>query len=45
LAEDEDATRTALRDILASLGYDVVAVGSGEEAQLLPKEVQAVLND
>jgi CheY-like chemotaxis protein len=38
LVEDEDATRTALRDILASLGYDVVAVGSGEEAQLLPVE-------
>ena len=36
VVEDEDAAREALRDILRSLGYEVVAAASGEEAGLLP---------
>jgi DNA-binding NtrC family response regulator len=38
VVEDEDAAREALRDILESLGYEVVAAASGEEAGLLPAE-------
>ena len=38
IVEDEDGAREGLRDILTLLGYDVVAVGSGEEAGLLPAE-------
>ncbi len=36
LVEDETAAREALTELLAILGYEVVAVGSGEEAQALP---------
>ncbi len=36
LVEDEEAAREGLKEILGMLGYDVVAVGSGEEAGLLP---------
>ena len=36
LVEDEDVARGALRDILAVLGYNVTAVGSGEKAGELP---------
>ena len=38
VVEDEDAAREGLRDILRSLGYDVIAAGSGEEALELPAE-------
>ncbi len=38
VVEDEDVARGALRDILADLGYDVTAVGSGEEAGKVPTE-------
>ena len=37
IVEDEDGARESLRDILAFLGYDVAAVGSGEEAVKLPE--------
>ncbi len=37
IVEDEDGAREGLRDILAMLGYDVAAVGSGEEAERLPE--------
>ncbi len=36
VVEDEGATRDGLRDLLAMLGYEVVAVASGEEALDLP---------
>ena len=36
--EDEDGAREGLRDILRSLGYEVVAAASGEEARALPAE-------
>ncbi|OYV97956.1 MAG: hypothetical protein B7X11_06190, partial [Acidobacteria bacterium 37-65-4] len=36
VVEDEVAAREGLKEILGMLGYDVVAVGSGEEAGLLP---------
>jgi CheY-like chemotaxis protein/two-component sensor histidine kinase len=36
VVEDEEIARQGLHDILASLGYRVVAVGSGEEAGGLP---------
>ena len=36
VVEDEEAAREGLREILGILGYEVVAVGSGEEAGLLP---------
>jgi two-component system cell cycle sensor histidine kinase/response regulator CckA len=35
LVEDEPAARDALRQIIAGLGYDVTAVGSGEEGVAL----------
>ena len=38
VVEDEDVARGALRDILAALGYEVHAVGCGEEAGELPAE-------
>jgi PAS domain S-box-containing protein len=38
VVEDEDAAREALRDIVQSLGYEVIAVASGEEAGTLPEE-------
>jgi len=40
VVEDEEIARQGLRDILASLGYVVVAVGSGEEAGALPSDPQ-----
>jgi len=36
LVEDNDAVRRAFERLLVRLGYDVRAVGSGEEAELLP---------
>ena len=36
VVEDEEAAREGLREILGMLGYEVVAVGSGEDAGLLP---------
>jgi two-component system cell cycle sensor histidine kinase/response regulator CckA len=36
IVEDEAGAREGLREILAMLGYDVAAVGSGEEAERLP---------
>ncbi len=36
VVEDEEAAREGLKEILGMLGYEVVAVGSGEEAGLLP---------
>ncbi len=38
VVEDESATRDGLHDLLAMLGYNVVAVASGEEAVALPSE-------
>jgi PAS domain S-box-containing protein len=38
IVEDEGVARGALRDILASLGYEVTAVGTGEMAGKLPVE-------
>ncbi len=38
LVEDEAAARGALTELLIMLGYEVVAVGSGEEAQNLPDQ-------
>ncbi|MFZ5805312.1 MAG: ATP-binding protein [Acidobacteriota bacterium] len=38
LVEDEEGARTALQQILLALGYEVVAVASGEEALQLPPE-------
>ncbi|HQT95022.1 MAG TPA: PAS domain S-box protein [Thermoanaerobaculaceae bacterium] len=38
VVEDEDAAREALRDILRTLGYEVIAAASGEEAGALPAE-------
>ena len=38
LVEDEDGARDGLRDILTSTNYDVVAVGSGEDAQRLAED-------
>ena len=38
LVEDEDGTREGLRDTLIALGYQVVAVGSGDEASALAPE-------
>ncbi len=38
LVEDDQAAREGLLDILLSLGYGVVATGSGEEAARLPAE-------
>jgi PAS domain S-box-containing protein len=38
LVEDEAAARGALTELLTMLGYEVVAVGSGEEAQALPDQ-------
>ncbi len=38
VVEDEDGARVGLRDIFASLGYEVTAVASGEEALALPDE-------
>jgi PAS domain S-box-containing protein len=35
IVEDEDAAREGLQQILASLGYEVAAVASGEEATVL----------
>ncbi|MFI5167563.1 MAG: PAS domain S-box protein [Thermoanaerobaculales bacterium] len=35
VVEDEDGAREGLRDILISLGYDVAALASGEEARTL----------
>ncbi len=36
LVEDEAGARDGVRDLLASIGYDVVAVASGEDAERLP---------
>ncbi len=38
LVEDETGAREALHELLTMLGYEVVAVGSGEEAQALPDQ-------
>ncbi|MFI5142674.1 MAG: PAS domain S-box protein, partial [Thermoanaerobaculales bacterium] len=38
IVEDEGGTREGLREIVTSLGYEVVAVASGEEAGSLPAE-------
>ena len=38
VVEDEDGAREGLRDILRSLGYEVIAAASGEEAGALPAE-------
>jgi CheY-like chemotaxis protein len=38
VVEDEEGARQGLTEILRMLGYDVVAVGSGEEAGLLPSQ-------
>ncbi|MFZ5788618.1 MAG: PAS domain S-box protein [Acidobacteriota bacterium] len=38
LIEDETVLRDGLAEVLGALGYDVVAVGSGEEAAALPAE-------
>ena len=38
LVEDEDGARGVLRDTLIALGYEVVAVGSGNEADALAAE-------
>ena len=38
MVEDEDAARDGLRQILQSLGYEVIAAASGEEAGMLPAE-------
>ncbi|HUK12254.1 MAG TPA: response regulator, partial [Thermoanaerobaculaceae bacterium] len=38
VVEDEPGARDGLKEILVSLGYDVVAVGSGAEAGRLPAE-------
>lgn len=38
LVEDEDGAREALRETLASLGYEVLAVASAEQAGLVPAE-------
>jgi DNA-binding NtrC family response regulator len=38
VVEDEDGARQGLTEILRMLEYDVVAVGSGEEAGLLPQD-------
>ena len=38
VVEDEDTARQALAEILRMLDYDVVAVGSGEDAGLLPHD-------
>jgi PAS domain S-box-containing protein len=38
VVEDEDGVREGLRDVVAALGYEVVAVRSGEEAAALPLE-------
>ncbi len=38
VVEDEEGARQGLAEILQMLGYDVVAVGSGEEAGLLPHD-------
>ena len=38
IVEDEDGAREGLRDILTGLGYETVAVASGEEAGTLPDE-------
>ena len=38
VVEDEEGAREGLRSILTSLGYDVVAVGSAEDAGVLPAE-------
>ena len=38
VVEDETGAREGVRDILALLGYEVVAVGSGEEARGLPQD-------
>ncbi len=47
VVEDQSAAREALRDLLASLGYEVTAVGSGEEAGGLPVEpaIDVLLTD
>jgi len=38
VVEDEAAARESLAELLAMLGYEVVAMGSGEEAGVLPAE-------
>jgi len=38
VVEDEAGAREGLRDVLGSVGYEVVAVGNGEEAVGLPPE-------
>ena len=40
LVEDEEAAREGLRDLLGVLGYHVIDVDSGEQAQLLPPETE-----
>jgi two-component system cell cycle sensor histidine kinase/response regulator CckA len=37
VVEDEDGARKGLHDVLSMLGYDVLAVSSGEEAAALPE--------
>ena len=43
VVEDEEGAREGLREILASLGYEVVAVGSGAEAGRLAAEPRFAL--
>ena len=38
VVEDEDGAREGLAELLTMLGYEVTAVGSGEEAGALPAE-------
>jgi DNA-binding NtrC family response regulator len=47
LVEDEEAAREALAEVLRSLGYQVTAVASAEEAGRLPAEsaFQVLLTD
>jgi DNA-binding NtrC family response regulator len=38
LVEDEESVRAGLTELLKSIGYDVMAVGSGEQAIAIPVE-------
>ena len=38
LVEDEESVRAGLTELLNSIGYDVMAVGSGEQALAAPLE-------
>jgi two-component system cell cycle sensor histidine kinase/response regulator CckA len=47
IVEDEEGARKGLTELLTMLGYKVTAVGSGEEAGVLPEELapEALLTD